>query len=179
MIPATTRRLILNPAPLVAEVIRERSDEKLSRYVAAPLEVFEQRLKELDREWNVERLTAALSGLLLLLGLELVSLKGEQWLVFPAIVAACLLLHAVVGWTPALPLLRGLGFRTPQEIARERYALETARGVAQTANLATAVQDREALSRFENEGGGRINASGTNSCGLVAGGDTISCRSPN
>jgi hypothetical protein len=125
----------------------------MSRYASAPPGVLELRLRELDREWDVERLTAATSGLLLLLGLGLVSLKGEQWLVFPAVVAACLLLHALVGWTPALPLMRCLGFRTPQEIAHERRALETCCGDVQTASLTKTVQDREDLSRFENEGG--------------------------
>jgi hypothetical protein len=38
-------------------------------------------------------------------------------------VLSFLLLHAIEGWCPPLPILRGLGIRTREEIARERYAL--------------------------------------------------------
>jgi hypothetical protein len=156
MIPTTTKQLILNPGPPLGETHahdEEQAHEERARHAATPAGVLEQRLRKLDGEWDVERLTAVVSGLLLLVGLGLVSFAGEQWLVFPAVVAGCLLLHGLAGWTPALPLLRGLGFRTPQTIARERHALESARRDVQTAKLATAVQDREDLSRFENEGG--------------------------
>jgi hypothetical protein len=78
---------------------------------------------------------------------------GESWLVLPAIIGGCLLLHAVIGWTPALPLIRQLGYRTAEEIAQERYALKAIRGDFQPMNLITTPQDREDLSRFEGEGG--------------------------
>src|SRR5947207_8821575 len=117
MIPATTKRLILNPAPSPEEAIGDPAHEAMSGYSAASPGMLRQRVRQLDREWDVERLTAATAGVLLLVGLRLASLWGEQWLVFPAVVAACLLLHALLGWTPALPLFRVLGFRRPQEIA--------------------------------------------------------------
>lgn len=151
MIHASTKPLILNPTPSPEEAVPDPAQVERPRYSAVPPGVREQRLRQLDREWDVERLTAATAGLLLLFGLQLVSLRGEQWLVFPAVVAACLLLHALAGWTPALPLLRGLGFRTPQGIARERHALEASRSDVQTASPATIVQDHEDLARFEQE----------------------------
>jgi hypothetical protein len=39
-----------------------------------------------------------------------------------------LLQHAVQGWCPPIPILRRLGFRTADEINRERYALKALRG---------------------------------------------------
>jgi hypothetical protein len=39
-----------------------------------------------------------------------------------------LLLHAVQGWCPPVPLFRRLGFRTSAEIHQERYALKALRG---------------------------------------------------
>ena len=39
-----------------------------------------------------------------------------------------MLQHALQGWCPPLPLFRRLGFRTQEEIARERYALKGMRG---------------------------------------------------
>jgi hypothetical protein len=69
MIHPTTKGLILNPAPPVDEVFGDRAHEELSRGSAA-LGDPDQRLRQLDREWDVDRLTAATSGLLLLLGLR-------------------------------------------------------------------------------------------------------------
>jgi hypothetical protein len=149
MIPATAKCLILNPAPLANEVTRENA----TRYAAVPAGGLEERLRELDHEWDVERLTAAASGLVLLGGVLLVWLLGAGWLVLPAILAVCLLLQGLAGWTPALPLIRLLGYRTPQEIAHERHALEIMHGDFQPKSLAAAPQNREDLSRFENEGG--------------------------
>jgi hypothetical protein len=153
MVPATTRRLILNPAPAPDEGIGARTPEQMPRYAAAPPGVLVQRLRQLDREWDVERLTAVASGLLLLGSIQMVSLLGQEWLLMPALIAACLLLQGLFGWTPALPLLRGLGFRTSSEIARERHTLEASRDDLRAVGPGTAPLDREGLSRFENEGG--------------------------
>jgi hypothetical protein len=153
MIPATTKSLTLNPAPLADEGLSEQTCEKVARYAAPPAGVLEHRLRELDREWDVERLTATVWGLVLLGAVLLVLLLGAGWLVLPVVVAACLLLHGLVGWTPARPLLRRLGYRTPQEVARERFALKAMRGDCQPESLVTTPQDREDLARFEDEGG--------------------------
>jgi hypothetical protein len=43
-------------------------------------------------------------------------------------VTGFLLQHAIQGWCPPVPILRRLGFRTADEINRERYALKALRG---------------------------------------------------
>jgi len=153
MIPATTQRLTLHTPNRVNEVISDRLRDNVARFASATPALIEQRLRELDREWDVERLTGAASGLVLLASVLLASLLGEGWLVLPALIGVCLLLHAIVGWTPALPLIRQMGYRTAEEIAQERYALKAIRGDFQPMNLITTPQDREDLSRFEGEGG--------------------------
>jgi hypothetical protein len=153
MISPTTKSLILNPAPLANEATVEQGHNHLARYAAAPAGVLEQRLQELDHEWDVERLMVTLSALILLGSVLLVWLLGADWLVLSGILAGCLLLHGLFRWTPALPLLRCLGYRTPEEIAHERYALKALRGDFQPKESDTTAQDREDLSRFESEGG--------------------------
>jgi len=153
MISATIKPLILNPAPAVHEVNGDPMPEKMARYAAEPLLVVEQRLRELDHEWEMERLTATTSGLFLLGGVLLTLFLGTNWLVLPVVIAACLLLYGLTGWRPASPLTRLLGFRTSQEIAFERYALNASRGDSQLGNLVKTPQYREDLSRFESEGG--------------------------
>jgi len=153
MIPATTQRLSLHTPNRVNEAINERIRSNVARYASATPALLEQRLRELDHEWDVERLTGTVSGLVLLASAVLAWFLGEGWLVLPAIIGACLLLHALLGWTPALPLIRLLGYRTAEEITYERYALKAIRGDFQPISQITTPQDREDLSRFEGEGG--------------------------
>jgi len=46
----------------------------------------------------------------------------------PTVVLSFLLLHAIQGWCPPVPVLRRLGIRTREEIDRERYALKALAG---------------------------------------------------
>ncbi len=86
---ATTKALILNPAPLANEAAGEQGGNHLGRYGAGPIGVLEQRSRALDHEWDVERLTAFLSGLVLPGGVLLVWFIGPAWLVLPGILDGC------------------------------------------------------------------------------------------
>lgn len=88
----------------------------------------ERRLRELDREWDVERTIQANASSLALSGTLLGLFVHRGFFALPVAVCAFLLQHAIQGWCPPVPLLRRLGFRTSEEIARERYALKAVRG---------------------------------------------------
>lgn len=82
----------------------------------------EHRLQELDNEWDVERAIFLMAGFLIFM----ISLIGLRLLHY--FLAFGLTLHSCSGWTPLLPLLRNMGFRTLPEINDERYALMAMRG---------------------------------------------------
>ncbi|WP_243685307.1 hypothetical protein [Methanosarcina barkeri] len=63
-----------------------------------------------------------------LIGIILGLKRSKIWLILPTIASAFLLQYAVQGWCPPVSILRGLGFRTRQEIDLEKYALKTLRG---------------------------------------------------
>jgi hypothetical protein len=86
-------------------------------------QAIQQRLRELDREWDIERAIEANASSLALIGVALGAFVNRRFLVLPAAVAAFLLQHALQGWCPPVPILRRLGFRTQSEIERERCAL--------------------------------------------------------
>lgn len=93
------------------------------RYFSAHRDEIPSRLSELDREWDVERALATGSSCLSLLGL-LMGLSGRpRWFALPAAVQGFYLQHTLQGWCPPLPVLRRLGFRTPNEIEQERCEL--------------------------------------------------------
>jgi hypothetical protein len=107
--------------------IRRDTDERLSYFQEHGDEI-EDRLAELDREWDIERAIEANASALALSGLVLGLSRDRKWLGLPVVVTGFLLQHAIQGWCPPVPILRRLGFRTADEINQERYALKALRG---------------------------------------------------
>lgn len=87
-----------------------------------------RRLRELDREWDIERILETQAALVVLAGLIMSLRRGRHWLALPGLVSSFLLQHATQGWCPPLGLLRRLGVRTSREIEIERVALKMLRG---------------------------------------------------
>lgn len=127
-LPATTQRVELHTAPALNEAIRQRADAQIVRLEGAPGAEVEQRLRALDREWDVERLLQTNAAVIVLLGLALASRVSRKFLLLPAGVFGFFAQHALQGWCPPIPVFRRLGVRTQREIERERYALKALRG---------------------------------------------------
>lgn len=128
MVPETSTRVPQHTAEHVNQRIREQTEANIARYAAAGPEAIDQRLKELDREWDMERTLEANASTLALIGVVLAATVSPWWLLLPGVVAAFLLQHAIQGWCPPVPVFRRLGFRTQTEIDYERYALKALRG---------------------------------------------------
>jgi Protein of unknown function (DUF2892) len=88
----------------------------------------QRRLRQLDREWDVERVLETNASLFALAGVILGAHLDRRWLWLPALVTGFLLQHAVQGWCPPIPVLRRMGIRTSREIEIERVALKVIRG---------------------------------------------------
>jgi len=117
----------------LAELTRE-ADQRIRRqlevnvaYYARRLDRIEERLADLEKEWDVERTVAVGAGAASLAGLVL-GLFKKRWALLPVAAAALLIAHAVEGCCAPMPLLRCLGVRTRREIDQERYALKALRG---------------------------------------------------
>ncbi|QBQ54076.1 DUF2892 domain-containing protein [Nitrosococcus wardiae] len=107
--------------------IEEEMRERLNHYALYP-EGINQRLQELDEEWDIERTLEANAASFSLAGLTLGLAVNRKFLLLPLAVSAFLLQHAIQGWCPPLPLFRRLGVRTQHEIETERTALKILRG---------------------------------------------------
>jgi hypothetical protein len=108
--------------------IQARTLHDVSRYIGADPVFIDQRLRELEREWGVERTLQANAASLALLGLGLGLTLNRKFLLLPAVAAAFLLEHAVQGWCPPISVMRRLGIRTAAEIQEEIIALRILRG---------------------------------------------------
>jgi len=127
MIPATLERVSANTASAVNERIRRQTDADVARVASGGPDATDGRLRELAREWDLERYVETLAPTFTLLGMTL-GLTVSRWFVLPFVVQAFFLQHAVQGWCPPVPALRRLGVRTQGEIDEERYALKAVRG---------------------------------------------------
>lgn len=127
IVPSSARRVPEHTAEHVNERIHHITEANVAHYARHP-EQIDQRLKELDEEWDIERTLETNAAALALTGTVLGALGSRWWLILPTVVTGFLLQHGVQGWCPPVPIFRRLGVRTPQEIEAERYALKAIRG---------------------------------------------------
>ena len=128
MLPTTVNRVPDHTDEAINDRIRQQTEANITRYRRASPVAISERLKELDEEWDIERMLEANAATASLIGLALGATVDRRWYFLPTAVAAFLLQHAVQGWCPPLPVFRRLGIRTSYEIDHERYALKAMRG---------------------------------------------------
>jgi hypothetical protein len=121
--PYDNDRVRSHTRPETQHRIDERTDHNILFFGEQPTDTIRERLRALDREWDVERVLEANAAALALTGVAMGAVVGRRWLWVPATVLGFLLLHATQGWCPPLPVLRAKGVRTRGEIERERIAL--------------------------------------------------------
>lgn len=126
----------------------------LQCYAEADPASLEARLAELEREWDLDRALEAHTALAGLLGMLLTTTRGVAWSWLPVTVFGLLLQQALQGWSPPVPLLRRLGFRSREEIDQEMVGLKLLRGDFRDV-LASTVPRERAERAFEVLGGER------------------------
>jgi len=127
MTATTVDRVPRHTSADVHRGIEQEAADRVHYYAADPGGIG-RRLRELDEEWDIERVLETNASALAFTGAALGALVDKRWLVLPALVTAFLFQHAVQGWCPPVPILRRLGYRTAREIDIERAALKALRG---------------------------------------------------
>jgi hypothetical protein len=125
-IPQTDNRVSENTSEEIQARINRNLEMNVAYFGTHP-DLIDQRLKELDKEWDVERALETATGISGLTMLTL-GLAFKRFRLFPFLIAGFLLQHALQGWCPPLPVIRRMGIRTTKEINRERVALKALRG---------------------------------------------------
>ena len=121
-------RVRRSSSPEVNEKVDQEIREKLKSYTGSDYEMIDDRISELDKEWDIERTLQLNAASLALTGTVLGLTVDRRWLALPILVGSFLIQHALQGWCPPLPILRRLGFRTRTEIDKEKFALTALRG---------------------------------------------------
>lgn len=117
-----------NTAATVNQKIDQAMRERIISFANKSPEEITNRIKELDQEWDIERMLECNASALAFGGLIFGSVFSRKWFLLPAMVLPFLFLHGVQGWCPPIPALRRMGIRTRREIDAERYALRLLRG---------------------------------------------------
>ncbi|HSF09653.1 MAG TPA: hypothetical protein VLA60_09565 [Nitrospirales bacterium] len=124
----TTTRVEEHTDADINEEIYNRTKNNVFLYASAGPSAIDRRLRELEMEWDIERVLEANAASFCLMGLALGAFIDRRWFIFPGAVAGFLLQHAIQGWCPPVPLFRRMGIRTAHEIQQERHALKALRG---------------------------------------------------
>src|SRR6476646_6259369 len=111
MVAHSATRVVSNTNPAVNNQINRRAERSVEYYAGHPNKI-ESRLRELDEEWDIERVLETGSSALTLTGLLLSIVRGRKWLLLSLGVQSFFMQHALQGWCPPLPMFRRLGFRT-------------------------------------------------------------------
>lgn len=88
----------------------------------------DDRLQELNHEWDVERTIQLNAAVLAIAGTALGILVNRRWFALPVLAATFMAQHSIQGWSPLVFLFKRFGFRDKTEISREKYALKALRG---------------------------------------------------
>jgi hypothetical protein len=126
MLPTTRSRVPMHTSKADNAAIERRLSDSLDYYAHNTSQI-DARLRELDREWDIERAIELNASTLAFAGIVAGIFHDRRWLVLPAAVTAFLFQHAVQGWCPPVPVLRKMGFRTVYEIEKERRGLKSLR----------------------------------------------------
>jgi hypothetical protein len=101
--------------------------ENISKYGRNPQDI-DNRIKQLEKEWSIERALEMNMSVVASLGIALAILVNTYWIILPIIVLVFFMQHALQGWCPPLPLFRYFKVRTRQEIDHEKFGLKALRG---------------------------------------------------
>ena len=124
---STRNRVPAHTSNSINRAIKEETEESIAHYADHRGQI-DKRIRELDKEWDIERAIEANASAIAFTGIALGITHSRRWLALPVLVTAFLFQHAIQGWCPPVPLLRRLGFRTSYEIEEERQALKALRG---------------------------------------------------
>jgi hypothetical protein len=116
-------------APEVLDAIDTAAAVRVEQARSASPAELDERIRELESEWDIERLLEVNAASLTFISSLRMFVSGRRrWALVPMVVGGFLIQHAVSGWCPPLAVFRRFGIRTRAEIEAERWALKALRG---------------------------------------------------
>jgi Protein of unknown function (DUF2892) len=123
--PPTTKRVELHTNKKVNNRIRLQTFSNISNYSEKSKEEIEGRIKELDMEWDIERVLQTNAASAIIISTILGATVNKKCYLATGIVGFFLLQHALQGWCPPVEVFRRMGIRTCSEINSEKEYLKS------------------------------------------------------
>lgn len=101
--------------------------DKLNEYYHDQYKI-DQRIEELDNEWDLESYLQTESAALAIAGVILGLTANKKWLILPLATSILLLGNVSRKWKKPVQFVKRLGLRSRAEIDKEKYALKAIRG---------------------------------------------------
>lgn len=128
MLPKSATRVQDHTPGPINDKLRRRAQDRIAVLSVQEPDHIDERLRELDREWDTERLLQANFAALTMTSVLLAAFVSRKWLWLAVGVPLFMIQHSLQGWCPPLSVFRRLGVRTPAEIEDERFELRKLRG---------------------------------------------------
>ncbi len=126
---STANRVKYHTSDKANQKIKEETLDNINYYRGRSNVELSNRIKELNNEWDIERVLETNASILIVLGSILaITTNKKYWPFFTGAIGGFLLQHATKGWCPPLPIIRSLGIRTSSEIDEEKFYLKYLRG---------------------------------------------------
>ena len=142
-----------SPCPPQTTKMEAALECRLRKVIEAGPAAITERLDELESEWTAGRAAKATAGVLIVVGLGLALTVSLLWLVLP-IVGGAVMAQYIFGRKSLIgELFHSFGFRSGSEIDQEKMALRVLRGDFASLPTVHTIEDRDAVTRMEGEGG--------------------------
>lgn len=124
LLPPTTTKVKLNTDDQINNEIEQKTAHNINNYYGKTEGEIDKRIKELNYEWDTERVLELNFASIVLISSLLGLLGNKKWMALSGITSVFMIQHSLRGWCPPLPLIRRLGVRTAKEIFEEKEALK-------------------------------------------------------
>jgi hypothetical protein len=124
LFPATTTKVNRNTNSEINNSIQQKSEKNVKDLFRKDKKDIIARIRELDYEWDTERVLELNFACIVLITSILGVLGKKGWMLLSGIASYFMIKHALQGWCPPLPIIRKLGVRTAGEIFNEKTALQ-------------------------------------------------------
>lgn len=123
-LPSTKSKVNDRTPDHINQQIERETEASVNYYKRQGEQEILARIKELDHEWDTERLLEVNMASIAFISSLLAVRANRKWAFLAGASNAVLIQQALQGWTPPIAIFRSMGVRTVAEINREKKALQ-------------------------------------------------------
>lgn len=124
ILPLSSSKSNENSSEEINQRIERRIEANVGYFKQQSKEDIRQRIIDLEREWDIERMFEINMAAVALLSSFLSIKANKKWSYLAGAASIFIIQQAAQGWSPPLVIFRRMGIRTAEEINLEKMALQ-------------------------------------------------------